>query len=301
MAKDPYSVLGVQRDSTDEEIKKSYRKLALKYHPDKNPNDKKAEDRFKEINQAYEAIGSVGKRKAFDRSFQPSATRRSEPPTTDVGEESFQETFGDLFGDLFGGKSSRRGQRGADLKYNLLISLEEATGGAEKVISFIRQVGRKEETAKMAVRVPPGVRQGQKLKLKGEGDVSDDGQPGDLFVLVSIRPHPLFTVAGNNVHLDFPLTLSEAISGAHVTLPTLTGNVDLKIPPGTTSGKVFRLKGKGLAQANGLGSGDMFVKTLVDVPIGLSAKQKDLLKEFDSETYSLKQEFRRKLESLRKG
>lgn len=310
MAKDFYLLLGVSKNATSDEIKKAYRKLALKLHPDKNPGNKRAEDRFKEVTEAYETLGDAKKRKAYDQFMNP---QKSGPQTSSYGgtrhdtyyseenpQESFQETFNDLFGDLFGSKSSRNA-RGADLKYNLLISLEEASMGTEKTISFVKKNGAKDETSKIAVMVPPGVRQGQKLKLRGEGDISSDGIAGDLFVLISIKPHPLFVVEGNSIKLDYPLSISEAILGAEVKLPTLTGTVGLTIPPGTTSEKIFRLKGKGMPDLSGSGSGDMFVRVIVDIPQNLSTKQKELLKQFETETYSLKQEFQRKLGLIKKG
>jgi molecular chaperone DnaJ len=313
MAKNFYALLGVSENSTDEEIKKAYRKLALKLHPDKNPGDKRAEDKFKEITQAYEILGDLKKRKQYDNELRAAAAfqqhRRkphdaaaeSPPFFEDFKEESFQETFSDLFGDLFGGKQSKRGTRGADLKYNLMLSLEEASLGAEKTISFVRKRGNVDETAKIAVMVPAGVRNGQKLKLRGEGDVSASGVAGDLFVITSIKPHPLFVVEDTSIKLDYPLSLTEAVLGGEVRVPTLTGTVGLTIPPQTTSGKIFRLKGKGLPNLSGSGSGDMFVRILVDIPQGLSAKQKELLKQFESETYSLKDDFYRKLGLLKKG
>lgn len=314
MANDLYALLGVEKTATDEEIKKAYRKLALKLHPDKNPGNKRAEDRFKDITQAYDVLGDQKKRKAYDDSLRQPFSRanarsedfrnyesRMSQGGPEGSEEGFQETFNDLFGDLFGGKKSRRGQRGADLKYNLLISLEEASLGADRTIGFVRKRGQKDETAKISVVVPPGVKNGQKLKLRGEGDVSDEGVSGDLFVIISVKPHPLFTVEGNSIKLDYPLSLSEAILGSEVKVPTLTGTIGLTIPAGTTSGKIFRLKGKGLADLSGSGSGDMYIRVLVDIPQGLTEKQKELLKEFSTESYSLKEEFHRKLSLIKKG
>ncbi len=177
MAKDFYLVLGVNKAATQDEIKKAYRKLALKLHPDKNPGNKRAEDRFKEVTEAYDTLGDIKKRKAYDLFMSPqtsgpgprtSSRSGVRHETNDPAEpqESFQETFNDRFGDLFGSKGVRS-TRGADLKYNLLISLEEASLGTEKTISFVKKNGNKDETSKIAVMVPPGVRQGQRLRRPG--------------------------------------------------------------------------------------------------------------------------------------
>lgn len=299
--KDPYSVLGVPPSATPEQIKKSYRKLALEFHPDKNPGNKSAEDRFKEINQAYELLSDPSKRREVDLWMQGLAAKRSNSPSRGAGgtrgtkEESFQDVFGDLFSDLFGGGT--RPKKGADLKYNLMISLEEAANGAEKTISFVRKNGEKDETAKISVKVPKGVRQDQKLKLRGEGDRSSGGLSGDLFVVIAIKPHPLFVLEGSDVKLELPLTFAEAVSGAEIQVPTVHGQVSLTIPPETSSGKVFRIKGKGLPDLSGSGSGDMYVKVIVDIPKNLNAKQRQFLSEIDPNSYGLKQEFLRKIAS----
>ena len=348
---DFYSLLGVPRGAQEAELKKAFRKLAMKYHPDKNPGDKKSEEMFKKINEAYETLKDPQKRQFYDRFGTTPGTGPSSQgfggPGGFAGQaggfgaggsagfggfgqkgqqqgqrqnqwqqgpdsESFQDVFGDIFGDFFGGRAgpgfgsggaqkTRRQERGADLKYSLAISLEEAANGTEKSVNFVRKRGDKDESTKLSVRVPPGVKNDQKLKLKGEGDVSASGLAGDLYVIINIKPHSIFVVDGKDVRLDLPITLAEAIGGGEVKVPTMTGFVSLTIPPGTNSGKVFRLKGKGVS--DNTGAGEMYVKILVDIPAHPTAEQKDLIQKFDAlgGSYSLKEEFLKKLESLKKG
>lgn len=299
--KDFYSLLGVSRTATSEEIKKSYRKLAMKYHPDKNPGDKKSEEKFKEISEAYDTLSDQKKRDMYDQFGQAGpqhggfggnpfggaggASGFGGFGQAGGGAESFQDLFGDVFGDVFGGRGpgaghgrSRRHQKGADLRYSLSISLEEAATGCEKVISFMRQRGGREEAAKLSVSVPAGVRENQRLKLNGEGDTpTGGGAPGDLFVIIHLEEHPIFTRSDSDLLLDLPISYLDAILGTSVEIPTLTGKVALKVPAGTHSGQLFRMKSKGFAKLGGFGSGDMIVKVLVDTPERLSSQEKDLI------------------------
>lgn len=320
MAKrDYYEVLGVPRSASADEIKKAFRKLAMKYHPDKNPGDKAAEDKFKEVNEAYEVLSDQQKKQNYDQfghfgaqgqgaggfgGFRPGAN-----PFEGFGQggggfggfsgqqggpENFQDIFGDIFSDFFSGRARPGGAgprgtgggraRGADLRYTLNISFEEAATGTEKMISFIRQRSGKEETARLSITVPAGVKSGQRLKLRGEGDASPSGGAiGDLYVIVNIQEHPLFKRVENDIHLDLPLSFTDAVIGTTAEIPTLTGKASLKIPPGTPSGQVFRLKGKGFSSVgNGGGSGDMLVRVIIDVPRELTDEQRDLLKKFAS-------------------
>lgn len=304
MAKqDFYSLLGVTRSSTDEEIKKAYRKLAIQYHPDKNPGDKKAEEKFKEVTEAYETLSDPKKREMYDQfgstqggyagggnpfggnPFGGGFNRNSGPYSSGAGGDPFQDIFGDMFGDVFGagkqggfqGQSKRRNQKGADLRYTLSISLEESASGCEKVISFVKQKGSKEESAKLAITVPAGVKENQKLKLSGEGDVSATGLAGDLYVIIQIQEHPLFKREENDVVLELPITYIDAILGVSLEIPTLTGKSLIKIPAGTHTGQSLRLKGKGFAKVGGFGNGDMLVKVIVDTPNVISNEDKELL------------------------
>lgn len=300
--KDFYNTLGVARSATADEIKKAYRKLAMQYHPDKNPGDKKSEEKFKELTEAYETLSTPEKREAYDRfgstdfqgfpggGFHPGAGgfRGGFRSGATGGAEDFQDIFGDLFGDVFnqGRRSStgRRPTKGADLRYSLHISLEESALGTEKVISFVRQRGGKEDHTKLSVKVPAGVKDSQRLKLTGEGDTPPHGgTAGDLYVVIEVQPHPLFRRENHDIILDLPVNYLDAILGTSVDIPTLTGQVSLKIPAGTHSGQLFRMKGKGVPKSSNSAGGDMIVRVLVDTPQGLGSKQRQLLEELAKE------------------
>lgn len=290
--KDFYSVLGVPRTAQPDELKKAYRKLAMKYHPDKNPGDKKAEETFKEITEAYEVLSDPKKREMYDQ-YGFSSGAQGFPgggggfsgAAGGFDNESFQDIFGDIFGDVFGGRggfrhSGVRKARGADLRYTLNISFEESATGTDKTISFLRQRNGREETSKLSVKVPAGVKQGQRLKLGQEGDGGSNGGPaGDLYVIVNIQEHAVFDRNEDDVLLNLPISFVDVILGSEVEVPTLTGKALIKVPAGTASGKVFRLKGKGFPHVGGFGSGDMLVTVMVDTPSSLTSKQRDLLEE----------------------
>lgn len=290
--KDFYSVLGVPRTAQPDELKKAYRKLAMKYHPDKNPGDKKAEETFKEITEAYEILSDPKKREMYDQ-YGFSGGQQGFPgggggfsgSAGGFDNESFQDIFGDIFGDVFGGRggfrqSGARRSKGADLRYTLNISFEESATGTDKTVSFLRQRSGREETAKLSVKVPAGVKQGQRLKLGQEGDGGANGGPaGDLYVIVNIQEHAVFERNEDDVLLNLPISFVDAILGSEVEVPTLTGKALIKVPAGTASGKVFRLKGKGFPRIGGFGSGDMLVTVMVDTPSSLSSKQRELLEE----------------------
>lgn len=297
--RDYYVVLGVARNASADDIKKAYRKLAMKYHPDKNPGDKKAEESFKEVSEAYEVLSDTKKREMYDQygfaganagfagagsggfgGFQQGGFNQG----NFGGEEGYQDIFGDIFGDVFGGaRGGFRGQRrarGADLRYTLNITFEESATGCEKTIHFIRQRNGRDETAKLAVKVPAGVKPGQRLRLAQEGDTGlNGGSAGDLFVIMNVQEHPLFRREEDDVTLDLPITYLDAILGTSAEVPTLTGKVQLKVPAGSHSGQTFRLKGKGFPKSGGFGTGDMLVKVVVDTPQELTARQRELLEE----------------------
>lgn len=322
--KDFYSILGISRSSSPEEIKKAYRKLAVQFHPDKNPGDKKAEEKFKEISEAYDVLSDPKKREMYDQ-FGHAGSQgfggaggpfggaggfgggfgggagQSHP-----GGDPFQDIFGDVFGDIFGATRGPRGGRrqqtkGTDLRYTLNISFEESALGCERVISFVRQRDGKEDSAKLSVNVPAGVKEGQRLKLAGEGDSgSGGGTPGDLYVIINVQEHPLFKRSENDVTLDLPIAYTDAILGTSIEVPTLTGKAMIRIPSGTHSGQTFRLKGKGFPKIGGFGSGDMLVRVLVDTPHHLSNRQKELVEELSksSELTPLVKSFQEKVSNL---
>ena len=301
--KDFYQLLGVSRSASAEEIKKAYRKLAMQYHPDKNPGNKKAEEKFKEISEAYEVLSDEQKRQSYDQFGHAGAQGNPFGAGAGFGNAGgfggfgggfggrnrggadFNDIFGDVFGDMFnqtraGGQRGRsQTNRGSDLKYTLAITLEEAAVGCERVISFVRQNGSKEENARLAVTVPAGVKEGQRLKLSGEGDRPSSGSAGDLYVIIDLQDHLLFKREENDVILELPISYTDAILGKTLEIPTLFGKAEIKIPPGTHSGQNFRLKSKGFPKIGATGSGDMLVRVVVDTPTKTNLRQKELLEE----------------------
>lgn len=291
-AKDYYSVLGVSRQATPDEIKKAYRKLAMKYHPDKNPGDKTAEERFKEATEAYDVLSDAKKKQMYDQFGHAGAQQGGPNPFRGGGFENFggfqagfeggPDIFSDLFGEFFGQDTQpgRRGRemRGADLRYTLTITLEEAATGTEKRISFVRQRGGKEDAVKLSITVPAGVKAGQRLKLRGEGDgPPGPGKPGDLYVIIGFQDHPLFKRKDNDVLMELPISFVDALAGTQVEVPTLTGRAQLGIPAGTHPGQIFRLKGKGFPDIGGYAAGDLLIKIIVDVPNNVSEEDRQLL------------------------
>ncbi len=315
---DFYKILGINKGASEDEIKKAYRKLALKYHPDKNPNDKAAEDKFKEISRAYETLKDPKRRKLYDQfgsnpsyaqhfhGFDPFRQPGSGNPFDGfakaayggVGKDSFQDLFSELFGEFFqsGATHKVRPRRGADLKYTLSISLEDALKGGEKIIHFLRKRNGTDKAAKISVKLPSGVKSGQKLKLAQEGDEGDNGGPsGDLFVIIHVARHPLFELRDNDVWVEFPIPLHISILGGSLEVPTLTGRVMLTIPPMTPSGKVFRLKNKGFPNDSSGNYGSQYIKVLVDIPSNLNEKEREFFESLSEKDYLLMKEFKAKL------
>ena len=338
--KDLYNVLGVSKSSSADEIKKAYRKLAMQFHPDKNPGNKKSEEKFKEISSAYDVLSDPEKKRNYDQFGSPDGNpfagagagaggpfggfrhQRNGGAGSQgfSGEDPFADIFGDAFGDVFrgGGMGGAAGTgrqqrprpptRGSDLRYTLAIAFEEAATGAEKVIHFVRQSGAKEESSKLSVTVPAGVRDGQRLKLTGEGDRLSAGTPGDLYVIIQVQPHVLFEREDADVVLEVPVTFTQAILGAEVEIPTLFGKAQIKIPLGTHTGQVLRLKGKGFPKMGTGTAGDMLVRILVDTPNKISAKEKEMLEELSktmdqqpTAATPLVKDYQEKLNSLMKS
>ena len=352
MAKrDYYDVLGISKAASADEIKKAYRRLAMRFHPDRNSDDSEAEAKFKEAKEAYEVLSDSDKRSAYDQ-FGHDAVRGSGGMGGQggFGAEGFGDIFGDVFGDIFGG--GRRGGpqvfRGADLGYELRLDLEKAVSGDTVKIDVPSQVtcetcdgsgakkgtqpvqcttcngagqvrmqqgffsiqqtcpackgagtmisdpcptchgrGRVRKTRTLSVKVPAGVDDGDRIRLSGEGEAGrNGGPPGDLYVEVRVDPHKLFNRDGADLSCEVPISFATATLGGDVELPTLDGNVSLKVPAGTQSGKVFRLRGKGVTIVRDPRKGDLFAQVAVETPVNLTSEQKDLLSKFDSEVQS---------------
>lgn len=350
MAKqDFYEILGVSRNASEAELKKAYRRLAMKYHPDRNPGDKPSEEKFKEAKEAYEVLTDPRKRAAYDQfghaGVDSSAAAAGAGGAGFGANASFSDVFGEVFGDIFGGarQSGARANRGADLRYNLELSLEDAVrgstvkirvpthvackvcggSGAKKGTSpttcptcgghgqvrmqqgffslqqtcprcrgsgtiitdpcpACRGEGLTEEQKTLSVKIPAGVDNGDRIRLAGEGEAGQmGGPPGDLYVQISVLDHPLFVRDGADLYCEVPIDLTTAALGGELDVPTLDGRVKLKIPAETQTGKVFRMRGKGVQSVRGGQIGDLLCKVTVETPVNLTARQKDLLREFD--------------------
>jgi len=307
MKEDYYKILGLEKGVDQEEVKKAYRKLAMKYHPDKNPNNREAEEKFKKISEAYAVLSDIEKRKQYDTygSDQFSQRYSQEDIFRNVdlneilrgfgfggmgggfrgsggqrGGFSFQTGGAGSFDDIFGGGHANYSapQKGEDLHYNLSITLEEAVAGAEKQISLRSE----KKVTEITVKIPAGINTGKKLRLSGKGYPGiNNGINGDLYLNINVLPHPLFARDGNDLYLERTISFSQAVLGSSIEVPTIDGSVKrLKIPPGTQCGTKIRLKGLGIPALKGSGSshGDQFVKISVDIPRKLSASQTNLIK-----------------------
>ncbi len=388
MAKDFYSILGLDRSASSEDVKKAYRKLALKYHPDKNPNDKEAEEKFKEISTAYEVLSDPEKRRRYDQygheAYTRSGGRGAGGGAGGFGGvdpfDIFNEVFGggggaggSIFDSFFGGGQTSRGGRGGrrgpaagrDIVYEMEIDFEDAVFGADKKIELTRPVscdncggsgakpgtspstcgqcggsgtismnqgffsvrqhcpycqgqgqtisdpcptcqgvGKVRRRKTIQVHIPVGVDNGSRLRVGGEGEAGErGGPPGDLYVILHVKPHDLFRREGNDIYCDVPVPFHIAALGGTITVPTISGSGKLKIPAGTQSGAVLRLRGKGMPSVRGHGRGDQHVKVQVEVPTKLSHKQKQKVQELsdmiEEANYPRHKDFQKKAEKFK--
>ncbi len=319
---DYYRLLDVPRNASEADIKKAYRRLAMKFHPDRNPGDKSAEENFKEAKEAYEVLSDASKRSIYDQHGHAGidAARQGGGGAGFGGAEHFSDIFGDVFGDIFGG--ARRGgarsqvYRGADLRYDVELDLAEAVFGHTLEIDLTKLVecevchgsgaakgsspvqcetcvvrnpcdaclgqGRVRKHKKLAVKIPRGVDNGDRVRLTNEGEAGrNGGPPGDLYVEVHVREHPIFERDGAHLSCEVPLSFATATLRGAVDVPTLDGEVSLKVPPESQSGRVFRLRGKGIQPARGGQQGDLFCRVVIETPVKLSTEQRELLQKFD--------------------
>ncbi len=352
--RDYYEVLGVARDADENTIKRAYRKLAMKYHPDRNPDDSAAAENFREVTEAYEVLTDPDKRTRYDQYGHAGVDDQMQDFWGRGGAQDshafrdFGDMFGDVFGDMFGfGGGGGRSGRGADLRYNLSLTLEEAASGREVELKIPRhetcggcqgsgarpgtnpvpcntcgghgQVqmqqgffavrrtcptchgsgtriespcvecggsGRVKVTKKLKIKVPAGVYDGAQVRVSGEGESGQHGSPaGDLYVIISLKEHPIFEREGADLYCTMPVTFPQATLGSEVDAPTLEGKVKIKIPAGTEGGRVFRLRGHGVPDVrNGGQKGDLYVRVQIAVPKKMSSRQAQLLREFANET-----------------
>ncbi len=347
--KDYYEVLGVARNAAEPDIKKAYRRLAMKYHPDRNPGNAESERHFKEAKEAYEVLSDAQKRAAYDQfghaGIDPSMGAGGAGGFHTAGGASFSDIFGDVFGDIFGGGRQGKSQvyRGSDLRYNLNLGLEKAIKGTEVRIRVPTMVqcdncrgsgakpgtsatscttcgghgqvrmqqgffsiqqtcpdcrgsgktisnpcpvchghGLKQETKTLSVKVPAGIDEGDQIRLAGEGEAGESGgPPGDLYVQIRLKEHPIFKRDEDDLYCEMPVGFVTATLGGQLEIPTLNGRANIKIPPGTQSEKVFRLRGKGVRNVRTRHVGELYCRVQVETPVNLTKEQKAKLEEFD--------------------
>lgn len=335
--RDYYEVLAVDRNVDADALKKAFRKMAMQYHPDRNPGDKEAEEKFKELSEAYEVLSDPERRARYDR-----FGHQGVEGFGGFSNVNINDIFGEIFGDIFGGGRGRRSRnRGADLRYNLELAFEEAAFGTEVTVKIprpkrceacegtgsksrqqrtcptcggagevrftqgffavarpchqcqgtgqvvadpcreCRGVGKVDSVSELSVKIPPGVNTGTRVRLANEGEPGENGgPPGDLYVVVHVKEHPIFQREDYEVYCEVPISFVQATLGAQLEVPTLDGMVKMKVPEGTQSGKVFRLKGKGIPHLQSNERGDQHVRVMVETPQNLSHKQRELLLKF---------------------
>lgn len=337
--RDYYEVLGIAKDCGEEELKKAYRKLAMKFHPDRNLGDAASEERFKEGNEAYEVLTDANRRAVYDKHGHEGLQRGG--GNGDFG-GGFADIFGDVFADIFGGGGRGGPRRGADLRYRIELTLEQAVFGATESIRIptvkscepchghgtadgklpptcttcrgagqvrvqqgffvlqqacpacrgrgtliadpcksCRGAGKLRSEKTLEVKIPAGVDTGDRIRLTGEGEAGErNAPPGDLYVQVEVKPHEIFERDGNDLHCQVPVSFVAAALGGDMDVPTLNGKASLKVPEGTQSGKLFRMRGLGVKPVRGGAQGDLLCSVIVETPVNLTRKQKDLLRDF---------------------
>ena len=343
--RDYYEVLGVARDVSGDELKKAYRRCAMKHHPDRNPGDAAAEAAFKECKEAYEVLSDANRRRMYDQHGHAAFEHGMGGGGAGAGYADMGDIFGDIFGNIFGGGGAggRGPRRGADVGYVMELSLEEAVRGIAKEIEirpldecdtcwgsgsadgklescttcggrgqvrFQRGIfsmqqgcphcggrgqtisnpcgdchgqGRVEETKTLSVKIPAGVDNGDRIRLAGEGEAGPAGSPpGDLYVDVRVREHDIFKRDGDDLHCDVPIRLGQAALGDTIRVPTLGGEVELRVPAETQTGKLFRLRDKGVQSVRSRRPGDLYCRVVVETPVNLTAEQRELLEKFDA-------------------
>lgn len=352
--KDYYQILGIPKSAEEREIKKAYKKLAMKYHPDRNQGDKTAEGKFKEIKEAYEILINEEKRSAYDQYGHAAFENGQSNSTysTFTNSADFSDIFGDVFGDIFGGNRTQRAKKGADLCYNMEITLEEAVKGIKKEIQIptlqkcktcygsgtrmgtkprscstchgkgqihIRKgfftvqqscptchgkgtiitdpcnlchgQGRVETYKILSVKIPPGLDTNDRIRLNNEGEAGANGaQSGDLYVQITVKKHPIFEREGNNLYCEVPINFTMAALGGEIEVPTLDGRVKLKIPYETQSGKLFRIRGRGVKSVQNRNQGDLLCRVVVETPVNLNEQQKNLLHELGNSFHGFRGE-----------
>jgi molecular chaperone DnaJ len=342
--RDYYEVLGVSRDVSDEDLKKAYRRCAMKHHPDRNPGDTVALEAFKDCKEAYEVLSDASKRRMYDAHGHAAFEHgMGGGAGAGAGFADMGDIFGDIFGNIFGGAASGRGaRRGADVGYVMELDLEEAVAGIERRIEIptlaecepcrgtgsedgklhtcetchgrgqvrfqrgifsmqqpcpqchgrgqtfenpcpeCRGAGRVEDEKVLSVKIPPGVDNGDRIRLSGEGEAGPPGSPpGDLYVEVRVRPHDIFVRDGDDLHCEVPIRISQAALGDTVRVPTLNGEAEIRIPAETQTGKVFRLRDKGVKSVRSRTTGDLYCKAVVETPVNLTPEQRELLENFE--------------------
>ena len=340
--RDCYEVLGLSRDASEKEVKKAYKRLAMKYHPDRTKGDDALEEKFKEVKEAYEILSDPQKKAAFDQYGHDGVNQQGQGGGG-FGGGGFDDIFGDIFGGGRRGGGQQRAQQGSDLRYNMELTLEEAVKGISKEIQIptlvhceqcngsgakkgtdsktcgtchgqgqvqmrqgffaVQQTcptchgtgqiisdpcnschgqGRVEKTKTLSVKIPAGVDTGDRIRLSGEGEAGAHGAPaGDLYVQVSVREHPIFVREANNLYCEVPIGFTTAALGGEIEVPTLDGRAKLKIPPESQTGKMFRMRGKGVKSVRSGAVGDLICKVVIETPVNLNERQRELLEELE--------------------